>query len=102
MGGLVQPGFGYTSGSLVVRNVERFPRKFLLLQEGREGNRENFDTFQAAGVEHEKEESEGADWSAVRKVCEQHGGARSTSGYHKSKTTTVINQYYLNLLHKND
>lgn len=36
--------------SRVARNVRRFPRKFLLLQEDREGNQESFDTFQAVGV----------------------------------------------------
>lgn len=45
-----QSGLGCTSSSLVARNVKRFPRKFLLLQEDMEGNQENFDTFQAVGV----------------------------------------------------
>lgn len=49
-----QPGFSCTSSSLVARNVKRFPRKFLLLQEDREGNQENFDTFQAVGVSMKK------------------------------------------------
>lgn len=49
-----RPGFGCTSSSLVARNVKRFPRKFLLLQEDMEGNQENFDTFQAVGVSMKK------------------------------------------------
>ena len=49
-----KPSFGCTSGSVVARNVKCFPRKFLFLQEGREGNQENFDTFQAVGVSVKK------------------------------------------------
>lgn len=48
------PGFSSTSSSLVARNVKRFPRKFLLLQEDMEGNHENFDTLQAVGVSMKK------------------------------------------------
>ena len=49
-----QPSFSCTSSSLVAKNVKRFPRKFLLLQEDREGNQENFDTFQTVGVSMKK------------------------------------------------
>lgn len=51
---LRQAGFGCTGNSPVARNVKCFPRKFLLLQESREGNQENFDTFQAVGVSMKK------------------------------------------------
>lgn len=51
---LKEADFSCTSSSLVARNVECFPRKFLLLQESREGNQENFDTYQAVGVSTKK------------------------------------------------
>lgn len=43
---------------------------------GRHGRKpREFWHISGSGSEHEKERSEGADWSTASKVCEQHGGA---------------------------
>lgn len=71
-----QSVFGCSS-SQDARNVKCFPRKFLHLQEEREGNQENFWHILGRESEHDSKESEDADWSTASKVCEQHSEAWS-------------------------
>lgn len=61
-----QSVFGCCS-SQDARNVKCFPRKFLHLQEEREGNQENFWHILGRESEHDSKESRDADWSTARK-----------------------------------
>lgn len=70
---LKESGFGWTGSSPVAKNVKCFPRKFLLLQESRVGNQENFDTFQTVGVR--KTKAVKVLMGLLLKNCEQNGGS---------------------------